>query len=546
MRRSVHGWFLLLALAGVAGDTLRAAGPEVEQLFPAGGQVGATVALEALGKFDAWPVQSQASRRGVELVPEKDKGKFTAKIAADALPGLYWFRFHDAQGASAPAMFVVGFPPEVTEQEPNDDPAQPGKLPAGPIVVNGRLEKRGDVDHFAVQLTRGGQFVASIESHALLGSPLDATLQIVSADGFVLAHNDDSYGLDPRITFTAPSDGTYLVRVLGFPAATDQSIALAGGKTFVYRLTLTSGAFADYALPLAIPPDSSLPVTLFGPNLPSELKPLATPSVAQPDWVELSHPQLANVLRLPVAREPSVLEAEPNDRDRPQSIALPSLVSGRIETPGNDDCFRFTGVANQKLLLAVTSRVLGYPLDPVLEVFDASGKSLTKIDDAGVDRDATLEFAPPADGEYVVRVSDLHGTGSPRHVYYLRIAPAEPDYQLTLGSDRVSGKAGEKIEVPVSIARLHGFASELVIEMENLPPGATCEPVKSPTEGDAAKSVKLALQAGSEPFSGPVRVVGRIAPGDAPSRRATFSVAGKPLVLDELWLTILPESPPAK
>ena len=40
---------------------------------------------------------------------------------------------------------------DALEKEPNDDPKAPQVLPSANVTVNGRLEKDGDVDVFAVE-----------------------------------------------------------------------------------------------------------------------------------------------------------------------------------------------------------------------------------------------------------------------------------------------------------------------------------------------------------------------------------------------------------
>ena len=116
--------------------------------------------------------------------------------------------------------FIAGTLPEVMEKEPNDDFKKPHALD-GSCVVNGKLEKVGDVDCFAVTLKKGQTLVASLEAHNTLRSPMDAMLQVLSADGFVLEENNDFHGLDPQLAFTAKKDGTYIARVYAFPAQPD-------------------------------------------------------------------------------------------------------------------------------------------------------------------------------------------------------------------------------------------------------------------------------------------------------------------------------------
>ena len=117
-------------------------------LFPPGAGRGQTVAVDASGTFDHWPVKAWIEGRGVEIQAEKEKGKLTVVVAADAPPGLRWVRLYDEEGATALRPFVVGTLPEVVEVEPNDEPKQPaaarrlvghGQRPPGQGGRRGRL-----------------------------------------------------------------------------------------------------------------------------------------------------------------------------------------------------------------------------------------------------------------------------------------------------------------------------------------------------------------------------------------------------------------------
>src|SRR5581483_2412519 len=110
-----------------------------------GAQRGTTVEVTAGGTFERWPVKAWVSGQGVEVKPAGDKGKLSVTVAADAVPGTYWIRLHDEQGAGIPRPFVVGTLPEVLEREPNDDRRKPQVLEPS-VVVNGRLNPAGDVD----------------------------------------------------------------------------------------------------------------------------------------------------------------------------------------------------------------------------------------------------------------------------------------------------------------------------------------------------------------------------------------------------------------
>ena len=79
---------------------LSAAPPKLTFLFPAGAQRGQSLSITASGNFSAWPPVVWVDRPGVAIVADKDKGKLNVQVAADAVPGIYWLRVTDGEGAS--------------------------------------------------------------------------------------------------------------------------------------------------------------------------------------------------------------------------------------------------------------------------------------------------------------------------------------------------------------------------------------------------------------------------------------------------------------
>src|SRR3954452_12015014 len=99
---------LSLACVVFTSASLSAAPPVATYLFPAGAQIGSTVTITVGGTFERWPVQVWVSGEGIEAKAGKEKGKLTLSVRPDAIPGAYWLRFYDEQGASVPRPFVVG------------------------------------------------------------------------------------------------------------------------------------------------------------------------------------------------------------------------------------------------------------------------------------------------------------------------------------------------------------------------------------------------------------------------------------------------------
>ncbi len=104
-------------------------------------------------------------------------------------------------------------------------------------------------------------------------------------------------------------------------------------------------------------------------------------------------------------------------------------------------------------------------------------------------KDSYLLFEPPADGEYLVRLRDLRGSGGPRHTYRLTVRPARPDFRLYLddgfmqqrdlrgaGARSPNVPLGGSVPLVVSALRIDGFRDEIRIEALDLPPGIHAEP----------------------------------------------------------------------
>jgi hypothetical protein len=542
VRRNRHAvaWIALLTVIGFAGTGPSfAKPPSLTDLFPPGAARGQTVAVSASGTFDHWPVKVWIEGRGVEIRAEKEKGKLSVTAAADAAPGLRWLRLYDEDGATTLRPFVIGSLPEIVEVEPNDGLGAAHRLSVGSATLNGRLSKTGDVDGFAVNLNRGQTLVASLEAARHLGSPMDAVLQVVSTDGFVLAQNDDDVGRDPRIIFEAPATGAYVVRLFAFPATPDSSIRFAGGSAFVYRLTLTTGGYLDYAYPLAVGRDGPRTVEAIGWNVPKDSQTLPIVETDASDMITVFHPALADTALVRRSSLVTAVETEPNDPARPQAIASTIAVSGRIDPPGDQDSFRISLKKGDKRLFRVESRALGRPLDPVLRVLDASGKVLAESDDTGRNsRDLEMSFTAPADGEYRLLVRDLNGQGGPRFAYLLSVLEPRPDFALSLAADRFDLTPGKTTKVAVAVQRKDSFAEPIEIVADGLPAGVTAKPVTSKIGDATAKTVTLELSSGDRAFSGAFRIGGRSTKAPGPSHWATTAIAGFEAKSMWLWVTV--------
>ncbi len=88
-------------------------------------------------------------------------------------------------------------------------------------------------------------------------------------------------------------------------------------------------------------------------------------------------------------------------------------------------------------------------------------------------KDSFLTFTAPADGAYLVRVSDVRGfTGETFH-YELIARPPRPDFEVALSGQNPTIGAGSGKRFTATAKRIDGFDGEIRIDIQGLPPGFT-------------------------------------------------------------------------
>ncbi len=517
-----------------------AAPPEVTSFIPTGVSRGQTAEVTAAGNLGGtWPAQVWTDNPGLAIEALADRGKLKVTAAADARPGLTWVRLIGADGASVPRPLFVGSLPEVAEVEPNNSFKERQQLSSS-AAITGKLQKQNDVDVFSIPAQAGQTLVASVIGNELLGSPMDAVLQICTESGTVVAQDNDSHGLDPQVTFAVTQAGNYLVRIFAFPSEPNSSIAFAGGDNYLYRLTLTTGGYADHTLPLAVQLGKPTELKLHGWNLPTASAMLEVPATDLRELLFFQSPDATGLVPLLVTSHPSLIAETTASRETPQECPLPCVLSGRLDEPKDSDVFRFTAVKGKALSIKAESDSIGYEVDPYLRVTDDAGKQLAEAESPRRGGEPVLKFTPPADGPYRLEIADLHRRGGLRYAYRITLTPVTPDFTVSLAAGTFSIVPGKTLEIPLTIDRKDGFAGEIDITAENLPAGITAAPLKSLPTGDTAKTAKLILTAAAEVKPGTFQLLAKSA-GDAPlTRRVTYPAKLGPGTFNhsDVWLSI--------
>jgi hypothetical protein len=323
----------------------------------------------------------------------------------------------------------------------------------------------------------------------------DPRLSVLDSNGRVLAEVADTWLAmqDPFVSLVAPHDGTfilqlteatyggsadchYLLHIGNFPRPT--SVYPPGGKAGdKVNLTFYSDASGEFSQEFQLP---ATPQDKFG--VFAELDRLPAPS---PNWIRVSpFPNILSPGHSPDREHAAVVEIPP-----------PFALNGIISLKGEEDWYRFPASKGVPLEVSVYARQLRSPLDSVIEIFDAKGRSLANNDDANGSADSALKFTPNESTNYFVRIRDTLGRSGRDFTYRIEIAPPTPG--ITVKIPEVARNDTQSRQF-IAVPRGHRFAtlistkranlnSDLRIEVPGLPEGVTlsADTVSANTDGGA-------------------------------------------------------------
>jgi subtilisin family serine protease len=202
--------------------------------------------------------------------------------------------------------------------------------PTAPQVSS--VDLAGDQDWFRLSLAAGYRYDFAMD--ATLGSTIDTYLRLLNGNGVELAFNDNSIGLNSRLSFTASAGGTYYLSAQGYGAT-------IGG----YSLSMTQTAPID-----AIAGNTSTSAAL-SPSLPQ---------------------------------------------------------NSTVDLPGDQDWFRISLTAGSRYDFALNATA-GSSLNTYMRLLDVNGVQLAVNDDAA-GLNSRLSFTATSNGTYYVSAQGAAGT----------------------------------------------------------------------------------------------------------------------------------------
>jgi hypothetical protein len=490
---------LILALAPAAVAGAQTAGPIITSVYPAGGERGTTVQVVAMGQnlgqatavsctngVTAKVVSAKAlpsvKNRSSQTISVNSVATLSLVIPPEARIGLADLRLVTPGGVSNRVWFDVGELPEVTETQSNTTFEKAEALPELPLTVNGQLKEGGRRDFFRFAAKAGQTIVCRVQARALLPYIADAVpgwndmcLTLYEAGGReMMTVDDNGSDPDPVLVFQPPHDGDYVLEA--------RDVLLRGREDWVYRLSVGELPQVTQVFPLGGRRGSTTKVHLWGVNLPTDTLdvPLAENS---PNVLRLRVPgKLSSNEFWFAAGDYAEVLATPSHStsETAEKIDWPAVINGRIDHPGQVDCYRLAVQKGQTLLMETQGCRLRSPVDSLLTLLSPKGQQAAQNDDftdpdSGLipqQLDSRLIYTFTTSGNYCLQVRDTQGKGGPAYGYRLIVAPARPDFVLRVMPENLRVSRGDTAVVRVQAVRKDGFDKPIRIMVGGLPPGA--------------------------------------------------------------------------
>jgi len=186
---------------------------------------------------------------------------------------------------------------------------------------------------------------------------------------------------------------------------------------------------------------------------------------------------ISNPRAFVVSDQTEIVKAKANNSPADAVELPPGAVFSGSTTAAANDYFKFTAKKDQRLLVECLGPEIDSRLRPVLAVADPAGTELEVSRKGGL-----LDFTAPADGLYLVRLSDLTFEGGPEFFY------------------RISVSAAPHIDFIFPLSGQPGVKSKFTLYGRNLPGGSAAS--LSGSDGKPLEKLDVEIE---PPASGDIR-----------------------------------------
>ena len=492
--------------------------PEILSMFPLGGRPGEEFQGTLRGRglegarglwFDSAGIT--ASVLGLrkeegpkpEETPQSDPGAkpvqlldLRFQVDPGARPGPRSLRAITPRGLSLPLTFHVHAEPgHLERRSAHDLAAEAEPLPEWPLAVHGNIGQPAEVDYYAFSVAEGERLRFEVRSLALS----DMAIALYEPDGSWfspdrarrLAFSDEpvSYpelSTEPVLRYRFGEAGRYLVRVSGFMGE--------GGPDHPYLLRIArdsdeengkaSGSASigsnrdlwqerSWTRELRTDRMEALRArTASPPRPPSDPEPAAG---GQAGTREISAPETIPLIEL---------DGAPDEASKAMVVALPALLAGTIEHPGDIDRVRFAAKVGDRVALEIQTPHATVPVfNPYLKMVDAEGAEvLTNVHSIlNANTEIEKQIRPkvihsfPRAGEFTLEIRDITAAfGGPSMAYRVLIRPQVPHMgQIHVEEDHLNLVAGTATPLSLVTDEEEHFEGSIALSLAGLPPGVT-------------------------------------------------------------------------
>jgi hypothetical protein len=496
-------------------------------------------------------VEGRVVRIETEAAPESDGKSAIATdllhieiaIKASASPGRRELRLLTPNGVTNGIPITIAAEAVIEETEVRDP------IRAFPLVIAGKISKRGEVDTFWLEAAAGQTLTFQAASGH---SSLDLSFRIFeSAPSWFdpnhmeqIAYNDEplffpGLSTDAQIVHTFRKGGRYCVKA--------QSSSGQGSADAVYELRIVPGA-------------------LPAPTLHPKLKENA--------WEERQFTrELSRDWRAQLARRGGLSDdgqpvenyraARAGSGETPPVMRLPGIVEGRIGSPAEAHRIKLHIEKSENIAIEIETPEATMPrFNPVILLFEPGGAEVatnvyTKRNNNGlymmkmIQSKVAVPLQAPGDYEMEIRdiTTDRAGADFRYRVFVRRQIPHAG--KLEVAEEQINLRRGATRDINIAVERAEGFDGLITFNVEGLPAGVTVLPAAPrpidrpplPNGGKLERYTPIVQNSALVFVASQDAVV-----TDVPSRVRIIArpmvngILGEPILVKELPLMVLRES----
>lgn len=500
MKRSKR--LILAILCSLFATTLYAQKLSMGYLYPAGGQVGTTVEIEAGGlninratkvlfnhpgiKGEVTPiVESQKAKRRRRRLNDQsspqlaDRVKIKIDIAAGVPCGLYDLRLQGPKGVSNMLPFEVSSYPNFLENKQSRR-EKPNEVYSLPTVLCGYVSP-GGIDYFRFEGKKGQTIVASVKGRLLVPYIADAVpgwfqpvIKIVDSRGREIAYSDDYHHyVDPVIITTLPKDGKYTLMI--------HDAIYRGRQDFNYRIQLGEIPFVTGRYPAYGVVGKRVKQQLEGVNLGADK---VTTKVKKEGYHQLSFTNKTGTSNtVPFYALPKGIRLVHSPKSGTE-LTLTTAFADSLTADAKVKRYHIYAERREEIIVELVGRRNGSRIDALIRLLDQFGKVVAEVDDTEdpmqglmtFHADPILKYTAKQAGDYYLEVEDLHRGYGKGYYYLLRRHRQLPSFTAFVSPANITIPSGGTSMFRVDVSGKYKRPANLLIK--GLPKGYTTSSMK--------------------------------------------------------------------